>query len=274
TRHRLANYFGDELDEDIFDYIPPQQTNQIFTPKRVVKMMVDALEKENPNIFKDKTVKFADLYTKSGLYITEIVKKLDKGLEEVIPNRKDRIKWILENQVYACAPSNIIYNIVRNFIFGELENVSTENLIEVDTLKLAVDEMLNDSITELFGDDNLKFDVIIGNPPYQDEKIGDNKTYAPPIYHKFLEESYKLADKVEMVHPARFLFDAGSTPKAWNRKMLSDEHLKVVYYVDDSSEVFPNTDIKGGIAITYRDSEARLGPIGTFMKYPELNTIL
>jgi len=274
TRHRLANYFDDELDEDIFDYIPPQQTNQIFTPKRVVKMMVDALEKENPNIFKDKTVKFADLYTKSGLYITEIVKKLDKGLEEVIPNRKDRIKWILENQVYACAPSNIIYNIVRNFIFGELENVSTENLIEVDTLKLAVDEMLNDSITELFGDDNLKFDVIIGNPPYQDEKIGDNKTYAPPIYHKFLEESYKLADKVEMVHPARFLFDAGSTPKAWNRKMLSDEHLKVVYYVDDSSEVFPNTDIKGGIAITYRDSEARLGPIGTFMKYPELNTIL
>src|SRR5699024_1796129 len=82
NRHRLANYLDDELDEDIFDYIPPQHTNQIFTPKRVVKMMVDALEKENPNIFKDKTVKFADLYTKSGLYITEIVKKLDKGLEE------------------------------------------------------------------------------------------------------------------------------------------------------------------------------------------------
>uniref|UniRef100_UPI001EE31801 Eco57I restriction-modification methylase domain-containing protein n=1 Tax=Nosocomiicoccus massiliensis TaxID=1232430 RepID=UPI001EE31801 len=274
TRHRLANYFDDELDEDIFDYIPPQQTNQIFTPKRVVKMMVDALEKENSNIFKDKTVKFADLYTKSGLYITEIVKKLDNGLKEEIPNREERIKWILENQVYACAPSNIIYNIVKNFIFGELEDVSTGNLIEVDTLKLASNEMLSDNINELFGDDKLKFDVIIGNPPYQDETIGDNKTYAPPIYHKFLEESYKLASKVEMIHPARFLFNAGSTPKAWNRKMLSDKSLKVIKYFEDSSIVFPNTDIKGGIVITYRDVGKVFGEIGTFTIHEELNGIL
>ncbi|HAQ1542820.1 TPA: hypothetical protein IXF94_002825 [Enterococcus faecium] len=141
-------------------------------------------------------------------------------------------------------------------------------------MKLASEEKLSTEIYELFGDDRLKFDVIIGNPPYQDETIGENKTYAPPIYHKFLEESYKLADKVEMIHPARFLFDAGSTPKAWNRKMLADENLKVIDYVDDSSKVFPNTDIKGGIAITYRDAQKRIGPIGTFTKYPELNTIL
>lgn len=274
TKERLANYFDESLDEDIFDYIPPQKTNQIFTPRRVVKMMVDALEKENPNIFKDKTKKFADLYVKSGLYITEIVKRLNEGLKGQIPNQQERIKWILENQVYACAPSNIIYNIVKNFIYSDTENVSTKNLIEIDTMKLASEEKLSNEVYKAFGDDKLKFDVIIGNPPYQDETIGDNKTYAPPIYHKFLEESYKLANKVEMVHPARFLFDAGSTPKAWNRKMLSDEHLKVVDYVDDSSEVFPNTDIKGGIAITYRDSKERLGPIGTFVKYPELNTIL
>lgn len=274
TKNRLANYFDDSLQEDIFDYIPPQKTNQIFTPKRVVKNMVEILEKENPGIFSDKTKKFADLYVKSGLYITEIVKKLNDGLKEEIPNQKERIKWILENQVYACAPSNIIYNIVKNFIYSEMVGISIKNLIEVDTMKLTSEEKLSTKIYKEFGDDKLKFDVIIGNPPYQDETIGGNKTYAPPIYHKFLEESYKLADKVEMIHPARFLFNAGSTPKTWNEKMLSDEHLKVVDYFDNSSKVFPSTDIKGGVAITYRDKEKVFGEIGTYTVYDELNSIL
>lgn len=274
TKKRLANYFDDSMEEDIFDYIPPQKTNQIFTPKRVVKNMINILEEENPNIFSDKTTKFADLYVKSGLYITEIVKKLNEGLKNQIPNQQDRIKWILENQVYTCAPSNIIYNIVKNFVYNDMVDVSTKNLIEVDTMKLASEEKLSAKIYKTFGDDKLKFDVIIGNPPYQDETIGDNKTYAPPIYHKFLEESYSLADKVEMIHPSRFLFNAGSTPKTWNKKMLSDKHLKVVKYFNDSSKVFPNTDIKGGIAITYRDTEKVFGEIGTFTAYKELNSIL
>ena len=59
----------------------------------------------------------------------------------------------------------------------------------------------------------MKFDFVIGNPPYQDETLGDNKGFAPPVYHKFLEAAYKIANKVEMIHPARFLFNAGSTPK-------------------------------------------------------------
>lgn len=272
--NRLANYFDESLKEDIFDYIPPQKTNQIFTPKHIVRLMIDSLEKENPGIFFDKTKKFADLYVKSGLYITEIVKKLNNGLKDQIPNQHERIKWILENQVYACAPSNIIYNIVKNFVYSNRRDVLVKNLIEVDTMKLASDEKLSSEIYMKFGDDNLRFDVIIGNPPYQDETIGDNKTYAPPIYHKFLEESYKLADKVEMIHPGRFLYNAGSTPKAWNKKMLTDKHLKVVKYFDDSSKVFPNTDIKGGIAITYRDKKKVFGEIGTFTVYDELNSIL
>ncbi len=65
----------------------------------------------------------------------------------------------------------------------------------------------------------MKFDFVIGNPPYQDETLGDNKGFAPPVYHKFLEEAYKIANTVEMIHPARFLFNAGSTPKQWNDKI-------------------------------------------------------
>lgn len=79
---------------------------------------------------------------------------------------------------------------------------------------------------------------------------------------------------VELITPARFLFDAGKTPKNWNRKMLDDEHLQVLFYEQDSSKIFSNTDIKGGIAITYHDEQKNFGAIQTFTTYPELNTIL
>lgn len=107
----------------------------------------------------------------------------------------------------------------------------------------------------------MKFDFVIGNPPYQDNTLGENETYAPPVYDKFMDEAYKVGDRVELITPARFLFNAGSTPKAWNRKMLNDEHLKVLYYKQNSSNVFSNTDIKGGVAITYHDNTKKLGKL-------------
>ena len=110
----------------------------------------------------------------------------------------------------------------------------------------------------------MKFDFAIGNPPYQDNTIGENDTYAPPVYNKFMDAAYTVANKVELIHPARFLFNAGSTPKAWNQKMLNDNHFKVMEYEEDCSKVFSNTEIKGGIAITYRDSEKDFGTIEIF----------
>ena len=120
----------------------------------------------------------------------------------------------------------------------------------------------------------MKFDFAIGNPPYQDNTIGENDTYAPPVYNKFMDAAYTVANKVELIHPARFLFNAGSTPKSWNQKMLNDNHFKVMEYEEDCSKVFSNTEIKGGIAITYRDSEKDFGTIEIFTPYPELNTKL
>lgn len=120
----------------------------------------------------------------------------------------------------------------------------------------------------------MKFDYVIGNPPYQDETIGDNKGFAPPVYNKFLDASYEIADKVEMIHPARFLFNAGSTPKAWNEKMLSDSHFKVLHYESDASVMFTNTEIKGGVVISYRDNNKNYGAIKVFTPYEELNSIM
>lgn len=138
-KKELADYFKDQK-EDIFDYIPPQKTNQIFTPKRVVKRMVDDLEKENPGIFDDPSKTFIDLYMKSGLYIAELVKRLynSNGLKEAFPNPEERLKHILEKQVYGFAPSEIIYNISTNFIFGNLsKDISRKNFVLADTIPAA-----------------------------------------------------------------------------------------------------------------------------------------
>ncbi|MBS4762374.1 Eco57I restriction-modification methylase domain-containing protein [Carnobacteriaceae bacterium zg-ZUI252] len=116
----------------------------------------------------------------------------------------------------------------------------------------------------------MKFDVVIGNPPYQEEGGARDE----PIYHYFMDESYKLAKKSCLITPARFLFNAGQTPKPWMKKMLSDKHLKVLSYKQKSNKVFPDTDIKGGVAITYRDETKNFGEIGVFTHFEELNQIV
>lgn len=118
------------------------------------------------------------------------------------------------------------------------------------------------------------WDFCIGNPAYQAEQEGQNEGFAAPVYDKFLDAAYEIADKVEMIHPARFLFNAGSTKKAWNEKMLTDPHLKVLHYEEDASKVFSNTDIKGGIAITYRDRNADYGAIEVFTKHDIMRGIV
>ena len=117
-----------------------------------------------------------------------------------------------------------------------------------------------------------KFFCCIGNPPYQDDE--SDQSYSKPLYNTFMDASYNIADKVEFITPARFLSDAGGTPKDWNEKMRNDTHLKVIDYQANASKVFPGTDIKGGVVVTYHDVTREYEPIGTFTQFPELNTII
>lgn len=119
----------------------------------------------------------------------------------------------------------------------------------------------------------MKFDFAIGNPPYQEQSNGNNANDTP-IYHYFLNAAYQIATQVEMIHPARFLSQSGGTPEKWNNQMLNDKHLKILQYFPKSVDVFPNTDIKGGLAITYRNSEQEYGKIGIFTPCKELMSIL
>lgn len=154
---QLANYFDENQEEDIFDYVPPQQTNQIYTPKRLVVEMIDQLEVEDPKVFKDPNRTFADLYMKSGLYITEIVKRLYVGLEEIIPDDPERIKHILENQVYGFAPTEIIYNIAKSYIFGfdeDADYIDQSHIVYLDTTPYAegtASMTLEEKCEQLFG---------------------------------------------------------------------------------------------------------------------------
>ena len=155
-KQQLANYFDESQDEDIFDYIPPQKTNQIFTPKWVVSMMVDQLEENNPGCFDDPDKTFADLYMKSGLYITEIVKRLyrSEGLKAAFPDGKERIRHILQKQVYGMAPTRIIYLIATNYILGfddELQK-SDHNFVQADAAEAAKQGTLAELVDAYFGE--------------------------------------------------------------------------------------------------------------------------
>lgn len=156
-KRELADYFAETSEEDIFDYIPPQKTNQIFTPKKVVQMMVDQLVETEPHIFESPDKTFVDFYMKSGLYITEIVKRLyrNKVLKSIIPDDKERVKHILECQVFGFAPTQIIYDITMSYIFGfdeEAKNISRRNFFCEDTLPYAERGELQKLVNEKLGD--------------------------------------------------------------------------------------------------------------------------
>lgn len=119
--------------------------------------------------------------------------------------------------------------------------------------------------------DTMKFTAIVGNPPYQEE--GEN-TRKAPIYHLFYNAAFRLSDKVSLITPGRFLFNAGQTPKDWNEKILNDPHFKIVDYFQKSADIFPSVDIKGGVVITYRDAKSDFGKIGLFSQFEELRTIM
>lgn len=153
-KEALSNYFDESASEDIFDYIPPQQTNQIFTPKKTVIEMVDMLEHNCPGCFDNPEHTFIDPYMKSGLYIAEIVKRLFKSekIKILYPDKQERLKHIFKHQVYGCAPTEIIYRIVLNFVLGfdTAGNCNAHNLIKFDTLKDAEAGTLEEALKREF----------------------------------------------------------------------------------------------------------------------------
>ena len=114
----LADYFDDAQTENIFAYIPQQKTSLVFTPQPVVKMMVDTLDSENPGIFSDPTKTFADMFSTAGLFLMELVRRLDTGLAGVIPDQEERLRHILTSQIFEMSHNRILHRITVEAVSG------------------------------------------------------------------------------------------------------------------------------------------------------------
>lgn len=153
-KDQLSQYMKEDSKGDIFDYIPPQKNNQIFTPKWVVKKMVDELEEQDPGCFDDPNKTFIDLYMKSGLYPAEIVKRLfqSEKMKKLYPDDMERLQHIFSKQVYGLAPTEIIYKIATNFILGfdYTGKIKENNFRKVDSLELVKEGKLEEKLDELY----------------------------------------------------------------------------------------------------------------------------
>ena len=211
----------------------------------------------------------------------ELVRRLDTGLADVFPDQDERLRHILTSQVFEMSHNEILHRITIEAVSGGVPErkawIEDSGHFRVGDLARMTPEERQKMVDEHADGRALtmskKFDVVIGNPPYQEEAQGGG-TRDTPVYHLFMDAAYEVGKKAVLITPARFLFNAGFTPKAWNTKMLADPHLTVPHYVPNSDELFPGTIINGGIAVTYRDEDRDGEPIGTFTHYPELNTIL
>ncbi len=224
-------------------------TSEIVTPAAVADLMVSYLPAEKIM----QGTRILDIASKQGEFANALYKAYG-----------DKVK----NTIYSLPTSSLTYEFTRKVY--ELLGLPICHVIE----DFNTYDLLNDKKKDILMNSlkRLNFGITIGNPPYQDNAVGEQKTYNGPLYNIFLDRSYELTKVVEMIHPARFLTNAGSTPKAWNKKMLEDPHLSIQNYWEKS--IFEDTEIKGGLAISVRNTEVSQEPIGLFTPYSELNAII
>ena len=258
--------------------------SEVITPKHICKDMIDMIDDADLRAVMDSGNKVLDIAGKAGEFALAVFEKyIALGYD----------KEALKDAIYTIPTSGITYEFTRMIyeILGlNVDNIASKftsySLLEVkdedgdiDYAKIAsllrqnkpFDSItMNDEITE--GDEIVNFDIAVGNPPYQEE--GFNNGRKLPIYDSFMDISYTISQQAVLITPARFLFEAGQTAKDWNRKMLNDEYFRVMMYEPDASTIFSNAEIKGGVAISMRDSKKKCGKIGVFTAYTELNSIL
>lgn len=224
--------------------------SEVVTPSDTADEMVALLPEERI----DENTRFLDIASKQGEFACALYKRFG-------PSIKDNI--------YALPTSSLTYEFTYK-VFNLLE-IPTKNIFATfNTYDLIGDD--KETYIQILK--NMNFDVIIGNPPYNIVNKGDG-TGADPIYHKFIDLARMVSHEGVFIHPGRFLFNAGKTPKEWNEKIINDEHFELFKYWPKSDDAFPDiVDIKGGIAITHWDEHHSFTPIGFFSLYEEIRTVL
>ena len=239
------------------------------------------------SIWEQDDSKILDINSKSGLYpllatynvYSRQLKKIKSKKTEDQIFRQLWNKVLIEN-IYVLCKTPMAESITRRTLAGY--SGAKTNIIHINNLVEKLqhnssfkDYNLKSELLEQFGlqDKDMKFAAVVGNPPYQ---VTTDTNFATPVYHLFFEAAKKLnPDYVSLIHPARFLFNAGATPKEWNKQMLNDPNLSVLLYEPNSQKIFSGVDIKGGICLTLWDKNSPCGGLGgTFVAREELREII
>ncbi len=260
--------------------------SEITTPSNIANEMISYIP---VSCFKDlANGRIIDIASKMGEFAIAIVNKcLELGIpvseirDSILSIPTSPIAYEFTRKVYDVLGLDVEM-IVSSFSSYDLlklrridkdgnytDHIDYEKIKYVLSQNCMASKMSLNDIVEKDGD-HMKFNAVVGNPPYQGESANTRKT---PIYNQFYDLAFNLSKLVVLITPGRFLFDAGQTPQQWNRKMLSDIHFKVEKYFPSSKDVFDSVDIKGGIAITMRDEKENFGSIDVFTQYSELNTL-
>jgi site-specific DNA-methyltransferase (adenine-specific) len=276
---------------DVLTCIANLSSDEVFTPPEFANRMLDTLAEawaannDGANIWADKTVKFLDPCTKSGVFLREITSRLNKGLEQEIPDLEKRVNHILTRQVFGIGITQITSLLARRSVYCSKHATGPHSIasgfasddgniwfqrikhtwagdkckycganrrdydraggLETHAYAFIHTNNIKARLAEIFGG-NMQFDVIIGNPPYQLDTGGSGRQ-AKPIYQLFVQNAIKLAPRfLSMVVPSRW-FAGGMGLSGFREEMLNCGHISQLTDFETASDVFPGVDIAGGI---------------------------
>jgi hypothetical protein len=277
---------------DVLSCIANLSNDEVFTPPELANRMLDmvaeawAADHDGANIWADKTVRFLDPVTKSGVFLREITSRLTAGLAEEIPDLEERVNHILTKQVYGIAITHLTSLLARRSVYcskhangkhsiakgfdTEAGNIWFERLehtwvngkctfcganqstldrgaeLETHAYAFIHTDDIKTRMAELFGG-TMQFDVIIGNPPYQLNDGGGSGSSASPIYHQFIDQAKTLEPRfLVMVIPAKW-YTGGKGLNEFRQIMLSDRRIRYLADFPDSRDAFTGVDVAGGV---------------------------
>jgi len=286
---------------DVLDALANLSNDEVFTPPKLVNEVLDMLPDE---LWSDKNATFLDPATKSGVFLREIAKRLIKGLDKEIPNLQERLNHIYTSQLFGIGITELTSLLARRSLYcskkanhekysvctefeSEDGNIRDERIEHTwksgkcehcgasqseydrdESLETHAYEFIHktpEEIISLFNKKNMKFDVIIGNPPYQLDTGGSGRQ-AKPIYQHFISQAKKLSPRyLSMIVPARW-FAGGFGLNDFRQEMLGDKRMRKIVDFQSSRDIFPGVDVAGGICyfLWDRDNEGQCEIVNIF----------